>query len=108
MTNDSENIEGLHCVVCGGTIPPEREARKAVTCSKPHAVILINRRRKKRAATRCRLCNRPVTPEELALFKAWRKTLPQAKRGRPAMLEVDRKAREEESNAKRRKKRAIA
>ena len=69
-------LEQFHCVVCGETIPKERVIRKAVTCSEQHANILKNERRRLRDETRCRFCNRPNTPEERALFAAWRKTLP--------------------------------
>lgn len=71
------------CVICGNEIPQERLLHKAVTCSKAHANALKNERRRLRDLVRCRFCNRPSTPEERAQFAAWRKTLPQLKKGRP-------------------------
>lgn len=65
----------FHCVICGDRISPERVTRKAVTCSEAHARELKNARRQLRDMTRCRLCNRPCTPEERKLYTAWRKTL---------------------------------
>jgi predicted nucleic acid-binding Zn ribbon protein len=71
------------CVVCGESIPPDRLLKKSVTCSQAHGNILKNERRRRRDQERCRYCNRPSTPEERADFAAWRKTQPQAKKGRP-------------------------
>ena len=63
----------FHCVMCGDAISPDRVTRKAVTCSEAHARDLKNARRILRDMTRCRLCNRPSTPEERKEFTAWRK-----------------------------------
>jgi len=75
-----DGLETFHCVVCGEAISDERIARKAVTCREEHAIVLKSARRKKRTVTRCRMCNRPSTPEELELFKAWRRSLPAEQR----------------------------
>jgi len=81
----------FYCVICGEAIAPSRVTRKAVTCSDQHARDLKNARRKLRDLTRCRLCNRPSTPEERAQFTAWRKSL-NVKRGRKPkkLLEAER------------------
>jgi predicted nucleic acid-binding Zn ribbon protein len=76
-------LETFYCVVCAAPIPEDRLLKKAVTCSKSHATVLKNERRRLRDAARCSLCKRPSNPEERALFAAWRKTLPQPKKGRP-------------------------
>ncbi len=76
-------LEKFHCVVCAEAIPPARVLKKSVTCSNAHGNILKNERRRRRDMERCRYCNRPSTPEERAEFAAWRKTQPQAKKGRP-------------------------
>ena len=77
-------LKEFYCVVCGEPISADRVLRRAVTCTKTHATILKNERRKLRDLGRCRFCGRPSTPEERAEFAAWRKTLPGTKRGRPA------------------------
>lgn len=71
----------FHCVICARPIPESRMTRKAVTCSDGHANELKNARRRLRDMSRCRLCNRPSTPEERAEFAAWRRSRPESKRG---------------------------
>lgn len=66
-------LEHFYCVVCGGLIPSERVIRKSVTCTEQHAKVLKLERRRLRDVSRCRLCNRPSSPEERADFAAWRK-----------------------------------
>jgi hypothetical protein len=72
----------FYCVICKKQIDDERVIRKSVTCSDEHAKELKNRRRRVRDLTRCRNCNRPSTPEERKSYSAWRRTLPESKRGR--------------------------
>jgi hypothetical protein len=74
----------FRCVMCTEKIPEVRAIRKGVTCSEECARLFRNERRQmvNRHRSRCRLCNRPGTPEDWALFRAWRKTLPKAKPGR--------------------------
>lgn len=61
------------CVVCGTDIPPDRIIKKAVTCSKQHAIDFKNMKRRLRDTDRCRLCNRPSSSSERAEFTQWRK-----------------------------------
>lgn len=65
--------QSFFCVICGTSIPEERIRRKAVTCSKQHAIDFKNAKRRLRDADRCRLCKRPSTSTERALFDAWRR-----------------------------------
>lgn len=66
-------LEHFYCIICGEEISKERIVRKAVTCSEAHGILLRNERRRLRDLVRCRLCNRPSTPEERAEFAAWRR-----------------------------------
>lgn len=75
-------VETLRCVVCTEPIPRERALRKSVTCSEQHAELLYRSRRVMRDQTRCRLCNRPTTPEEIASYRAWRRATEGELRGR--------------------------
>jgi hypothetical protein len=78
----------LCCTVCKSEIPPERIRRKATTCSHECGKIGDTiRRNAKVAGRRCRLCNRPATPEEMEQFKQWRKSLPKPPR-KNAVLEA--------------------
>jgi hypothetical protein len=61
------------CVVCQAEVPPDRVIKKAVTCSKQHALDFKNMKRRMRDTDRCRLCNRPSSAEERAEFTQWRK-----------------------------------
>ena len=56
-------LEHFYCIICGEEISKERIVRKAVTCSEAHGILLRNERRRLRDLVRCRLCNRPSTPE---------------------------------------------
>jgi predicted nucleic acid-binding Zn ribbon protein len=74
----------FHCVICSNLIDVDRIVHKAVTCSKDCAKVYRSQRRQLINAQRkrCRTCNRPGTPEDWALFRAWSKTLPKKKPGR--------------------------
>lgn len=74
----------IHCVICNDPVPELRMRRRAVTCCEAHAKVADEIRRRKRNQTKCRLCNRPATPEEVADFRAWKRERGLlAKRGRP-------------------------
>jgi hypothetical protein len=73
-----------------------------VTCSDEHANDLKNARRRLRDLGRCRFCNRPSTPEERASYAAWRKTLPESKRG-PKPKSEEHKAASKKARAEKRK-----
>lgn len=85
-----EPLEKLYCIVCGKEMPFERTRNGGSTCSKEHSQILNAEKRRVRDATNCRTCNRPSTPEERALYAAWRRTTREETRGRkkkPPVLE---------------------
>ena len=82
MATDIGNAD-FHCVICTKSIDVDRIMHKAVTCSKDCAKAYRTRRRGMLNAQRkrCRACGRPSSPEELASFRAWRKTLTRKKPG---------------------------
>jgi predicted nucleic acid-binding Zn ribbon protein len=90
-----EPLKVFHCVVCGGPIASSRIIRKAVTCSEEHAEILTLERRRLRDLGKCRLCNRPSTPEERAEFAAWRRSQGETRgrkkkpQGEAELVEID-------------------
>ena len=83
-TAEPFELEFFHCVVCGEPIPNSRVIRKAVTCCEEHATVLKNARRRVRDNSKCRLCNRPATPEEIASWRRWRREAYGETRGRKA------------------------
>jgi len=65
-------------------IPHDRELRKSNTCCDECAKKLKELRRRKKEQKVCRQCGAPSSPEERALFAAWRRQqFPPKKRGRP-------------------------
>jgi len=75
----------LRCVICTDPIPEARMRRRAVTCCQEHSTLAdqIRRELRRTSAQKCRLCSRPVTPEEIEEFREWRRAKKQlAKPGR--------------------------
>jgi len=82
----------LMCVVCTDPIPEIRMRRRAVTCCQEHSTLADQIRRELRRVglSKCRLCSRPVTDEEVAEFREWRRQKKQlAKPGRKPKQEND-------------------
>lgn len=65
----------LVCVVCTDPIPEIRMRRRAVTCCQEHSTLADQIRRALRTtcASKCRLCSRPATPDEVEEFREWRR-----------------------------------
>jgi hypothetical protein len=60
------------CVLCAAPVPPERAARRAVTCSKEHQKRWREHNRKKRFETRdgrCKGCRRKLDVPAAALHE---------------------------------------
>lgn len=64
------------CILCKEPIPLERLVRRAVTCKKEHAADLRKLRDKLSNSQGCTHCRRPCTPEEKALWRQFRESLP--------------------------------
>lgn len=78
-----------YCIVDRKLIPPERAAKRSVTCGGECAGTLRKIRRGLTDKRRCRICAKPSTPDERRAFKRWRKADPEftnstGKRGRPS------------------------
>lgn len=61
-----------HCVMCPNEIPAERRRFKAVTCSQECADEWDKKKRERKDVQVCRLCKKPSTPEDRALYKLFR------------------------------------
>lgn len=76
----------LYCIVDRVAIPHERAIKKSNTCGDACAKILKAKRRALVDQRRCRVCNKPSTPEERKAYQAFLRANPEfkkAKRGRP-------------------------
>lgn len=61
------------CVICRRRIPRKRHRRHAITCTDAHQKRLTRLRKLERDRKKCSHCSRPVTPEEMADFRQWRR-----------------------------------
>lgn len=70
------------CVICRRRIPRKRQRRRAITCTAEHQKFLTRLRKIERDHRQCSVCGRPSTPEEKALFRAFRTAQVQGQRKR--------------------------
>jgi hypothetical protein len=66
--------ETLYCVMCGETMSEERKKKRSITCSDSCAKERTRYLHRRVARKKCRYCMQPATPDEIKLFKAWRKS----------------------------------
>lgn len=67
-----EDLETLHCTICGSPIPEARSRRQTATCSEKCKNRLDVIRAHQRAAKKCPACLHPSTPQEREQFRIWR------------------------------------
>lgn len=68
--------EQLYCTIDREPIPPERQARNAVTCSEECKKKLKRIRRERVKGRKCKQCGHPSSQEERKAFLQWRRSLP--------------------------------
>jgi len=76
--DDYRNTQ-MKCVVCTKPIPSTRKW-DAVTCSPECTKARKDYGRSRKDQLECRYCQRPSTPEERALYMAWRRGMKKAEK----------------------------
>lgn len=61
----------VFCVWCGDQVPADRAKKRATTCSKEHANMRRNYLRNRVEMKKCRYCQQPASPEQIASWKRW-------------------------------------
>jgi predicted nucleic acid-binding Zn ribbon protein len=74
MRKDNYRGVTMHCVVCTNPIPVGRKWDSA-TCSKQCSKKRKDFGRSRRDQLECRYCLKPSTPEDRALYSAWKKAM---------------------------------
>ena len=61
------------CVMCGTDVPPERKAKRSVTCSENCSKKRKLYLRQRKEMSKCKYCHAPSTLEERKEFLQWRR-----------------------------------
>ena len=79
---EGDELSPYFCTHCGTKIPWARFWKKGSTCSDECATAIRQVRRRRRDSRYCRLCNKPSTLEQRALWREFARERLKMKRGR--------------------------